>query len=237
MGLFDIFGGNSGEKALRKHAKHAGNKRAQAIDRWESIQALAKMGSAEAVEALLPRFTFYTDPSITDQEEKDAAFSGVIAAGDVGVPAVKKFLRSPVSLAWPLKMLDKLLSEDAVRAELLAMLAEMDTEYERDPEKKLDILAALADRKGPEVAEAVQRFLKDVNETARFNSIAAMLAQDDEAGAVKQTLLEHLGSEESMRVKVRVLEACKERGWQVEAEGAGQLPAGWSIGEDGLPTK
>ena len=88
MGLFDIFGGKSPEKALQKAAKHAANKRAQAVDRWEAIQELSRMGTSEAVEALLPRFTFYTDPSITDAEEKDAAFNGVVGAGEAAVAPV-----------------------------------------------------------------------------------------------------------------------------------------------------
>ena len=61
------------------------NRRAQAVDRWEAIQALARMQTPEAVEALLPRFTFYVDPSITDQEEKDAAFEGIVATGEAAV--------------------------------------------------------------------------------------------------------------------------------------------------------
>ena len=86
MGLFDFFKGGAGSKGtaststLRKHAARVANKRAQAPDRWDSIQALAQMGTPEAIEALLVRFSFQTDPSITDQEEKDAAFEAAIEA-------------------------------------------------------------------------------------------------------------------------------------------------------------
>ncbi len=83
MGFFDLFtGGSGGGGALKKHAARVANKRAQAPDRWESIQALAQIGTPEAIDALLMRFSYLSDPSITDQEEKDAAYEAVIEARD-----------------------------------------------------------------------------------------------------------------------------------------------------------
>ena len=119
MGLFDFFkkGSNpppaSGKEAPNKkvagHAKVVGDKRAQTYDRAESIQALADMRSADAAEALLRRFTFSIDPSITDQEEKDAAFQGVVGVGPDAVPAVRAFCAKAEVLTWPLKILRVLL--------------------------------------------------------------------------------------------------------------------------------
>ena len=59
---------------LEKLASRAANKRIQAVDRWEAIQTLAKLGTPEAVGALLPRFKFYVEPSISAQDEKQAAY-------------------------------------------------------------------------------------------------------------------------------------------------------------------
>ena len=91
MGLFDFFKakgdgkGDDGKKKksspAAKWAEAAGSKRAQAYDRQEAIQELTKLATADAVEALLKRFTFATDPSITDQEEKELAFEGILKAG------------------------------------------------------------------------------------------------------------------------------------------------------------
>ena len=64
-----------------KWASTAADKRAQNYDRQEAISALAAMGTADAAAALLRRFTFHIDPSITDQDEKDAAFNGIVRAG------------------------------------------------------------------------------------------------------------------------------------------------------------
>ena len=84
MGLLDIFSRNRGGP-LAKHAGRVANKRAQANDRWDSIVSLSEMGTAEAVSALMVRFTYRIDPSITDQEEKDAVFQGIVAAGEAAV--------------------------------------------------------------------------------------------------------------------------------------------------------
>src|SRR5688572_20617356 len=179
MSIFGLFGKKSDSSQLKKWAERTANRRAQPIDRYEAIQALANMKSAEAVEALLPRFTFYVDPSITDQEEKELAFGGVLAAGEAAVAPVVAFLAKVDSISWPLKMLDRILSSDAVVEKLIALLAGMDTEYERDPQRKIQILATLEERADPRVAQAAVRFLEDSNETVRFHAAGAVLAQSD----------------------------------------------------------
>ena len=117
MGLFDLFKGKSkgGDEGAPKKgnpaakwAEAAGSKRAQAYDRQEAIQELCKLKSPEAVAALLKRFTFQTDPSITDQEEKEAAFEGIVAAGKEAMEAVHIFATRAESLAWPIRILKQL---------------------------------------------------------------------------------------------------------------------------------
>src|SRR5262245_43776249 len=94
MSLFGLFGKKSDSPTqVKKWGERAQNRRAQAVDRWEAIQGLANVGTAEAVEALLPRFNFYVDPSITDQDEKQLAFDGIVAAGPAAIEPVVAYLR------------------------------------------------------------------------------------------------------------------------------------------------
>jgi hypothetical protein len=246
MGFFDFLKGGSGasngsasEAALRKHAARVANKRAQAPDRWDSIQALAQMGTVEAVEALLPRFSYQTDPSITDQEEKDAAFEAIVELGEKSLGPVKGFLRTAETIAWPLKMLDRLLPPEAVIAELLAALEPMHLEYERDPERKLSLLATLEERTDPRVVGAVTRFLDDVNETARFYAAGAIFAQQ-ELGGARDALLAALLREDSTRTRARIVEGFAAQRWSVGVERervARVLPAGFVLDAQGLVTK
>lgn len=243
MGFFGLFGKKKG--ALEKHAERAANKRAQNPDRWESIQALGKLATSgegeergKAVAALLERFTFYVDPSITDGEEKDEAFRHVCDAGeDVAVPAIRAALRKHASLSWPLKCLEALVSEEQVVSEMIALLGAMNTEYERDPQRKLQLLGTLEQRRHRGIAEAVARFFEDVNETARFHAVGAALAQEDAADVLPQ-LVAALGEEDSVRVKVRALEAMAERGFALgAAKEKVQLPDGWSTDAKGVPRR
>src|ERR1700733_13997506 len=124
MGLFDLFksggkkasGGDgvkgSAASAAAKWAEKAADKRAQNYDRQEAIAELAEMGTAEAAAALLKRFTFNMDPSITDQEEKDGAYQGILFAGQAAVLPIRAFSAKAESLAWPIKLLKELLAED-----------------------------------------------------------------------------------------------------------------------------
>jgi HEAT repeat protein len=233
MGLFDVFKGGGG--GLKKHAARVANKRAQKHERWESIQILASDGSDEAIRALLTRFTIRVDPSITDGEEKNEAFRGIVQHGDAALEPVREFLESTETLAWPLKILREIQTEEEVTAALLALLSTMDTEYERDPQKKIDVLASLEERKDPRIVEAVTRFLEDMNETVRFHAAGAIFAQD-EADSAREALTKALLAEESVRVRIRMLDGYIDRGWTLEDvkdQAAKRMPTGYALGKKG----
>jgi HEAT repeat protein len=222
MGLFDLFKGKSkdgGEKKSNpaaKWAEAAGSKRAQAYDRQEAIEELCKLKSPEAVEALLRRFTFNTDPSITDQEEKDRAFEGIVAVGREAIAPVRAFAAKAESLSWPYRILKELLSEEEIVDELVAWLSKWDTEYAKFIDPKLQILDFLKDYKSPKIRPAVEPFLQDVNDQAKFHAVEAILAQKEpEAiGPLIALLLE----EESVRIRSRIADGFAALGWEVPDE-------------------
>ncbi len=237
MGLFDFFK-SSPEATIQKHAARAADKRAQAPDRWESIQALGALKSADAVKALLPRFKFYVDPSITDNDEKDETFRLICAVGPAAIPPTRDYARKAESLSWPLKILERLAGDDEMVEVLLGLLASMDVEYERDPQRKLQVLQTLGERRDPRIGPAVERFLGDVNETARFHAVAAIVHQED-AAVHRAALEDALSREDSVRVKARMLEAFAQRGWPVSSPDkiAKALPPGWSLDPKGVPVR
>ena len=228
-----MFKGGGG--GLKKHVERVANKRAQKHERWESIEVLAADGSDEAIRALLTRFTIRVDPSITDGEEKNLAFHGVVQHGEAALEPVREFLESSETLAWPLKILKEIQSEEDVSTTLLELLSKMDTEYERDPQKKIDLIASFEERKDPRIVEEVMRFLEDMNETARFHAAGAILAQD-EADAAQEALTKAFLVDESVRVRMRILDGFIERGWKLDAvkdEANKKLPTGYTLGKKG----
>jgi HEAT repeat protein len=245
MGLFDRFksapkteGKPRPKGAASKWADRV-EKRAQNYDRQEAIQALSDMESAEAVTVLLRRFTFHIDPSITDQEEKDAAFRGILRAGREAIEPVRAFAARAESLAWPMKIVKAIVDDNEYVDELLQWLSKWDTEYSKFVEPKLQVLAALEEHRHPRIRDEVAKFLEDVNEPARFHAATTLLAQDDPSvvPAIAKMMLE----EESVRVKTRVAEGLVARAWPLpESERAGVrnvLPPAYSIDGAGRVTK
>ncbi|HEY3822075.1 MAG TPA: HEAT repeat domain-containing protein [Polyangiaceae bacterium] len=242
MGLFDLF------KSEKKHTKEKSpaskwadriEKRAQNYDRQEAIQALGEMATSDAVEALLKRFTFHMDPSITDQEEKDSAFQGILRAGKDAILPVRAFAGKAESLAWPMKIMKELVDDEEYVDELLRWLSRWDTEYSKFVDPKVQILAALEEHKHAGVRAGVERFLEDVNEPARFHAAAALLAQED--AETVPALAHLLGDEESVRVRNKIAEGLAARAWPIPADEreavSKSLPPAFSLDASGRIVK
>ncbi len=68
-------------KKLAALAKKASSKKLQPFDRDEAIRGVLAIGTHEAAISLLRRFSLSVDPSITDQEEKQLCFDGIVSIG------------------------------------------------------------------------------------------------------------------------------------------------------------
>jgi HEAT repeat protein len=254
VGLFDFFrkpspknsppaGAQAGsvDKKIAGPAKVVGDKRAQTYDRIDAIHQLADMKTPDAAAALLKRFTFSIDPSITDQEEKDIAFQGIVGAGKDVVPAVLDFCIKAQVLTWPLKILRELLDDEEYKDELITLLETHDIEYSRNVEPKVQLLMALEQLKADDVREAVAPFLEDVNETVRFHAVETTFAQGNTASI--PALIKLLSTEESVRIKNKAAEGLHFRGWVIPADlretaaDALRESSGYGVGDDGKVTK
>lgn len=251
MGLFDIFKKSStksappaapvGDKRIAALAKTATDKRAQTYDRMEAIQALVAMGNAEAAAALIKRFSFSIDPSITDQEEKEICFQAIVAAGKDVVPAVREAAEKAEALTWIIKVLRNLLADAEYEDVMLDILARFDTEYVRNVDPKIQVIVALEGIVSDEVRESVEAYLEDVNETVRFHAVETVFAQNDERSLGGFAKL--LEAEESVRVKNKVAEGLAQRGWVIPdelREGVRRAlvdSSGFRVGPDGRVTR
>jgi len=241
MGLFDLFkskksdAGATADKNVARYAKTAGDKRAQNYDRMEALEALARIRTREAATALLRRFSFTIDPSITDQEEKDVAFRGILACGEEAIEPVREFIPKAEAITWPLKVLKELVPAERYSEEIVGLLESFDTEYVRNVDPKVQLIAELEHHPSPDARRTAERFLDDVNESVRFVAVGSTLAQNDEASA--SPLCEALIAEESVRVKNRIAEGISTRGWVVPdacREGVARvLPREWMLTDEG----
>ncbi len=246
MGLFDFFKGKSakaggterpkaGDKNVSRYAE-AVSKKAQNYDRQEAIDALAKIGTAEAATVLLRRYAFVVDPGITDQEEKETAFRGIVLAGKEALPAIRDYCAKAESITWPLRMMREILDDEGYVGEILKMLEKWDTEYARNPDPKIQLIGALEHVNDPRIVGAVTRFLEDVHEPTRFHAVSTLLAQangETAAGALARALTR----EEANRTINTITEGLVARGWSIpEVDRAGvddKLSRGHRLTEDG----
>lgn len=217
MGLFDFFKGKGGgsaeaqERALMRHAERVLDKRAMSPDRFGSIEYLCRMGTEEAWRALLPRFDFTVDPSITDREEKQYILEHITDSGDSAVEPVKEYLRKTQAINWPIKMLRAISSKEDFVAELLEILSKEDTSYQKNPDRKIACIVALEDEPDARVTPAVLPFLEDVNEDTRFHAVRTLIGQGDASAA--PALYALLLRDESVRIRTTVVDGLVEKAW------------------------
>ncbi len=223
MGFLDFLfkrgdsAGAGGEAALLKHAERVLDKRAMSPDRFASIEYLCNLATEDAWRALLPRYNFIVDPSITDREEKHYIFDRVSHATETAVEPVKEFLRKTTSVNWALKILRELVSPEEFVTELLDVLQGEGTTYQKNADRKINIIMALEDVLDPRITAALLGFLEDVNEDVRFHTVRTLLAQGDSEAAAG-SLAALLGREESMRIKTNIADGLAEKAWSVPEE-------------------
>ena len=221
LGIFDFFskGRDDRPKAAKDIARLerlVANKLSQNYDRQEAIEELSKIADAASSAALLKRFDWNLDPSITDQEEKASCLAGIVAAGEDALEPLRRYAKKAESLTWPLKILVEIVPEERVADEMLELLDQFDTEYVRNPEPKVQLLQALDSYPSEEVRVAVEPFLGDASETVRFTAANTVFAMNEPKSV--PALVAALDGEESLRVRNRIAQGLAERGSSIPAE-------------------
>ena len=215
MGFFDFLSAEKRkENKLDREIKSANNKFKPKDYRQVSLQNVieaARKGNPRAVAGLLARFSVVAEPSIEDEKEKDWVFDSLVEMGDKVLPEIRKALRKHESVNWIQRVLRDIVSEDVYRAEMLSVLEEFDTEYERNPDRKLQTIMALAEIPDSSVVEALTPFLEDVDETVRYQTVTALAAYGDES--VREAMLRVMCEDESLRIRNLVVEAFARLGW------------------------
>jgi hypothetical protein len=233
MGLFSrIFGGGKDETTedadattgprvskmsgpVQRLMKKVENAYGQAGDRQAAIRQLAEMGTAEAVQAMLRRFTFRIEQSIGDEEEKRQVFDEIVRLGPISVAPILDFLEKENAPYWPTKALNEILGEEKTVAHLIDIIERLDAIFDRDIERKVELVSNLREYKDPRVRDMLEGFLSGDNEELRVHAIEGLadLGRDE----MGDTLVERLLDEnETQRVKTAVLNLLIEKKWKVK---------------------
>ena len=222
--------GGKSDREMARFERLVSSKMTQNLDRQDAIRELSEMGTGRAARVLLKRFNWSMEPSITDQEEKEAAAAGIVAVGADALGPIREYCQKAESLHWPLRVLKDIVTGDELVDELLSVLDQFDTEYLRNPEPKVQLLERLGDYPTEDVRVAVEPFVGDVNESVRFAAVTTVLAIDNSVSV--EALVAALDDEESLRVKNKIAQGLAERGWEIPesmlAAAAKNLPAGYT---------
>ncbi|MBK8480001.1 MAG: HEAT repeat domain-containing protein [Proteobacteria bacterium] len=205
-------------RSLQRAIAKAGNPRIKPDDRQPALQRLFDDGSDQAIEGLLRRFSFNYDTNlVSDEDEKDYVFEGLLSLGERVLPALRLHLSSSPSLSWGLRLLGEACSPQQKWEVLAEVLARYEPGYERDPSRKVQLIACLGAFDDPRVPAAIVPFLQDHDETVRFVTVEGLIARGNEAVA-REPLLALLidPEEESRRLKNRILQGFVATEWTVK---------------------
>lgn len=224
MGLFGFGRGPNVEKLIKKLK----NAYAQTQDRQLVMRQLAEVGTDESLYGLLQRFTYKTEASIVDQDEKETAYHLLVDAGPAAVPPIERFINLSDAVYWPLKALKEILGTEHAVGVLLAALENAEGLDQRVNERKTQLVSNLRDFPHPRVEERLIALCEDEDEEVRIMAADGLLTYGADV-ALSPIARRLLDGAESARVKMVILEQLIELEWSL-APWKAQLDEG-----DGLP--
>lgn len=225
------------DKNVAKLYKKLMNKWYQTLERKRVIQLLANMGSDEAITALLGRFTYVTDGSIVDEDEKSLVYEILLDLGQRAVPSLHAFVQSEPAIYWPLKALTEIEGEAAAVDTLLAALDGITDRWDRSMERMNSLVSSLRDYQDDRVLAKLADLSTDDNEEIRFLAVDGLSMFDSRQEAVDAIIERLLDDEETTRVKTFIMDMLMERKWRVKKykkELSGKLPETYFIDDTGI---
>lgn len=215
MGILDIFGGKSPERATKLRAKVV-QKYGGPEARQKAIQQLGEMEFPEATASLLARFTVAVEPATTDTDEKEHVLGLIRSRGEAAVDPVRTFLRrNDQASSWAVRLLRDILPADRYVTTVVEHLRELGEVYTRDPEKKLVLLHEAESLEDPRIAPTVLPLLEDMADDVKIGALR-VLGPRAYAEAREPMLKLLTAPETARRVQAAAVEAIARSGFGVQ---------------------
>ncbi len=206
------------EKTIQKYLRVIKNHKSIRDERLVALEFFRGYPDPNiSVSALLQRFEYSLEHGINDTREKESAMEGILERGEAAFPIVREHLLKTTRIAWPIKALKQLASEEAVIQSLQDSLNYGDISFdEAGVDKNYDILCYLIEYKMPGFSKKLAHFLEDPDERVRFAATEVIMEQDDPE---IPDLLEHFLSDESAenrRIHQAVVDLFLKNEWPVK---------------------
>lgn len=207
----------------------------QSEDRNAAADVLADMKTDEAWRGLVKRFSVTVDNHTHDQDEKQHVSDLLLEIGAPVLPILQEYLARDKEVSWALRTLRRMVGLEKWVDIVLATI-DGKTSEDTDSDKLVQILRELHDQKDTRVPIAVARFLEDLDDTVRFAAIETLSTIDAEESRAPMLAALTKPDEESQRVRHRILELFRDRGWEVKGFRKAvedRLPEGWYLDREG----
>ena len=219
MGLFDVFSKEGrAEGAIKRAAAKAIHKHIQSPDRMKALDDLYRAGeegNEEAIYAMLKRFSFIYDKSIEDEQEKDWTYNAICSLGEKAVPPVRRYIEHADSISWPLRILEKIATDEQIWETVQKLIELHEPGYERDPTVKQQLITFISERKDPRAVGLIVPYFEDMDETVRFVVVESLLKTKDPAAREPLCARFVDAKEDSLRIRVRIANGFADLGWDV----------------------
>lgn len=209
-----VFGLFSKGGSLKRAQKKAMNRLAQSADRWAALEKLVEDGSDESLLTVCKRFSFTSLKLSDDEQEKAWVVSALTTKGESALPALRAYMKSASTVAYPLRVLENVGSKDRILDVIDDLLSDEEPGYTRDTAKRISYIDWLGEWEAASDAEVTSRvvpYVADFDEEVRFAAVEAlsMRATEDAAEPLVTALLRE--EEESDRLRVRIAEVLADK--------------------------
>jgi len=237
MGFLGLFGGGKKKTKVDKLVKKVTNAYVQPQERQRFMYTLAEMGTEESLLGLLQRFTFHTEGSIVDEEEKALAYQLLVNAGPSAIQPIKTYVTSRDSVYWPLKAMRELAGMDAAVDLLLMVLDRVQDSEARVNDHKIQLVSNLRDFPHPRVEARLRDLCTDGDEEVRLMAMDGLMSYG-EREALESVMSRLLDPEETARVRTVIYEQLVDHGWSLnpwraQLEEADVIPPHYRLGPGG----
>lgn len=204
MGFLDLFAGRDPAKQVEKLRKRLTDRYRQTYDRYEAMDELAKIGTPEALGALMGRFGVRVDGPTVDEEEKSYCYELLRKAGDAAIAPIEAFLRQSTAVYFPLRVLRDVAGDERAVDALLTAMADCDPGYHEGLERLREIVSNLRDFQHPRVRAALLGLLQSRSDEIRFLALDGLATYPSEE--IAESFARRIADDPSLRVRALACE-------------------------------
>jgi hypothetical protein len=158
--------------------------------RLEAIQALEHLAPEHSIPQLLKRFEIVVDSGLIDNREKEMCMKIIVSHAEKAHEYIKQAIIIQKRLAWPIRIAEKIFSQEEYINLLLENLnSDMEVFDEDSLERNAEILLALREIHDEKIVNKAQEFLSCRDETVRMAALECIENQVHFISRAKEIIL------------------------------------------------